>query len=65
MRKGAIVSVSQNQKLDTKSIMEAELVGADDASSLVLWTNIFLEEKGCKVKKNILYQDNKITILLH
>ena len=65
MRKGAIVSVSQNQKLDTKSIMEAELVGADDASSLVLWTNIFLEEKVCKVKTNILYQDNKITILLH
>ena len=40
--KGTIVSVSQKQKLNTKISMEADLVGADDASSLILWTNIFL-----------------------
>ena len=43
MGKGAIVSVLQNQKLNTKSSTEAELVGADDASSLIVWTKLFLE----------------------
>ena len=47
-----------------KSRTEAKLVGADDASSLILWTKIFLEAQRYKVKQNILYQDNKSTILL-
>ena len=51
MRKGSIVSMSRKQKLNIKSGMEAELVGSDDASSLILWTNIFLEAQGYKVKQ--------------
>ena len=51
MRKGSIVSMSWKQKLDIKSGMEAELVGSDDASSLILWTNIFLKAQGYKVKQ--------------
>ena len=43
MVKEEIVSVSKKQKLNTKSSTEAELVGTDDASSLILWTKIFLE----------------------
>ena len=59
-----IVSVLQKQKLSMKSGTEAESVGADDASSLVLWTNIFLEAQGYKVEKDSLYQNNKISILI-
>ena len=43
MGKGTIISVSQKQKLNRKISMEAKLVGADDASSLILWTKHFLE----------------------
>jgi hypothetical protein len=43
---------------------EAELVGADDASVLILWTKLFLEEQGYMVSDNILFQDNKSAILL-
>ena len=64
MGKVSITSVSQKQKLDTKINTKAELVGADDASSLMLWTTCFLEAQGYKVKQNILYQDNKSTIPL-
>ena len=30
----------------------------------ILWTKYFLEAQGYKVRENILYQDNKSTILL-
>jgi hypothetical protein len=61
---GAIQSISRKQKLNTRSSTKAELVGADDAATLILWTKLFLEEQGYNVEKNILYQDNKSTILL-
>jgi hypothetical protein len=62
--RGAVQSLSKKQKLNTRSSTEAELVGADDASVLLLWTKLFLEEQGYTVNDNILYQDNKSTILL-
>ena len=52
------------EKLNMKSIMETELVVVDDASSIILRTEVFLEAQGYKVKQNILYQDKKSTILL-
>ena len=55
---------STKQKLVTRSICEAELVGANDASTKIIWTKLFLGAQGYKVRKNILYQDNKSTILL-
>ena len=64
MGKGEIISLSKNQKMNTKSSTEAKLVGADDASSLILWTKLFLETEGYKFEQDILYQDNKSTILL-
>ena len=64
MGKGAIYSMSRKQKLNTRSSTEAELVGADDAAGLILWTKLFLEAQGYEIKNNILYQDNKSTILL-
>ena len=62
--RGAVQSISRKQKLNTRSSTEAELVGADDASTPILWTKLFLEAQGYKVKQNILYQDNKSTMLL-
>ena len=57
-------SISRKQKLNTRSSTEAELVGADDASVMILWTKLFMEAQGYGIKRNILFQDNKSTILL-
>ena len=59
-----IQSISRKQRLNTRSSMEAELVGDDDISSLILWTKLFLKAQGYEIKKNILFQGNKSTILL-
>jgi len=61
---GAIQTMSRKQKLNTRSSTEAELVGVDDAMTLILWTKLFLEAQGYPVKENVLLQDNKSTILL-
>ena len=64
MGQGAIQLGSNKQKLVTRSTCEAELVGADNASTKIFWTKLFLEAQGYEVRENILYQDNKSTILL-
>ena len=64
MGKGAIQSVSKKQKLNTRSSTEAELVGVDDAATMILWTRLFLEDLGYSIDRNVLYQDNKSAILL-
>ena len=64
MGQGAIQSGSSKQKLVTRSSCEAELVGADDMATKILWTKLFMEAQGYKIKRNVLYQDNKSTILL-
>ena len=61
---GVPISKSSKQKLNTRSSTEAELVGADDLSTMILWTKLFMEAQGCEIKDNILYQDNKSTVLL-
>jgi hypothetical protein len=62
--KGVIYGTSRRQKLNTKSSTEAELVGADDMMPQMLWTLYFLEAQGYNIDDNILYQDNKSSILL-
>ena len=62
---GRGVTISQSRKkLNTRSSNESELVGADDMSTMILWKKIFMEAQGFDVNKNILYQDNNITISL-
>jgi len=62
--KGCIIGKSTKQKLNTRSSTEAELVAVDDVISHVLWTNLFLEEKGFKASGSVIYQDNQSAILL-
>jgi len=62
--RGSPITMLRKQKLNTRSSTEAELVGADDMSTMILWTRLFMEAQGYGIKKNILYQDNKSTILL-
>ena len=62
--KGAVTSFSKKQKLNVRSYTEGELVGIDDALSSILWTRYFIESQGYTIEQNILFQDNKSTILL-
>ena len=62
--KGAMYSSSCKQKLNTKSSMEAELVGVDEEMGQVLWMRHFLAAQGEYVPTTTIYQDNKSTILL-
>ena len=47
-----------------RSSTECELVGIDDAATMIFWTKLFLEAQGYNIEKNIIYQDNKSAILL-
>ena len=62
MGKGVIKSIAKKQKLNTMRTTEVELVGPDDCSQQILWTTLFMEKQG--YMRNILYQENKSTVLL-
>ena len=55
---------STKHKINTRSSTESELVGVDDMMSLILWTWYFLNHQGYEVNGNIVFQDNKSTMLL-
>ena len=56
--KGAVSAMSKKQKINAKSSTEAEIVGVDDASTLILWMNYFIEAQGYAIKETRVYQDN-------
>eukprot|EP00957_Ditylum_brightwellii_P172883 13161720-Ditylum_brightwellii.AAC.1 len=58
------MSGSWRQKLNTGSSAEAELVGIDNVLKYIMWGLYFIPAQGFKVKKNILMQDNKLTVLM-
>ena len=58
------MSSSTKQKLNTKSLTEAELVGVDDMSPHILWTNHFLQAQDCAATDTLIMQDNKTAMLL-
>jgi hypothetical protein len=60
--RGAIMSKSSKQKLNTKSSTEAELVGASDYLPYPIWAKKFLEAQGYFLKENVFFQDNQSTI---
>jgi len=62
--RGALISKSQKQNLNTKSSTEAELVGAADVLPLNIWLEMFLEAQGHKLNENEFNQDNQSTMKL-
>ena len=64
MGHGCPIMSSTKDKIDTRSSTESELVGVDDMMSLILWRLYFLNHQGYKVNNNIVFQDNKSTMLL-
>ena len=48
---GSIIAMSKKQKLNTRSSTEAELVGADDAATMILWTGLVMEQQGYSLEK--------------
>jgi hypothetical protein len=62
--KGAIISLSNKHKINTKSSTESELVGVDQALPSILYTKNFIEAQGYTVEQNIIFQDNQSTMQL-
>ena len=58
----AAMSGIWRQKLNTGSSTEAELAGIDDALKHIMWGLYFIQAQGYEVTRNILGQDNKLTI---
>jgi hypothetical protein len=57
-----VSSIKQN--FNTRSSTDTEIVGADDFMPAICWTHYFMKAQGCGVQDNVLFQDNKISILL-
>jgi hypothetical protein len=55
---------STKHKLNTRSYTETEIVGADNFMPAISWTRYFMKAQGYGVKDNVLFQDNKSSILL-
>ena len=64
MGRGFPIVCSTKQKINTRSSTESELVGVDDMMSSILWTRYFLKAQGYNVQDNVIFQDNKSSILL-
>ena len=64
MGKGAIVNISRKHKMNVGSSTESELVSIADVLGMILWCKYFVEAQGYTIESNLLYQDNKSTILL-
>ena len=62
--KGTIAGVSRKETMNMRSSTEAELVGADEAMSPMIWTALFMESQGYPILESILYQDKISAILL-
>ena len=52
------LAISTKQKLNTKSLTEAEVAVASDYLTNCIWTRMFMEAQGYEMKENIYYQDN-------
>ena len=64
MRRGYIISMSKNLKINTRSSTESDVVGADDGMPKILWTQYIIESKGYNISDSIIYQENKSVMLL-
>ena len=61
---GSVCSYSLKQKVNARSSTEAELIGADDVLSKILWTKKFMNYQGLEIRQNIVFRDNTSTMKL-
>ena len=59
---GMIHFNQSNQKLNTKSSTEAEVVGVSDCLTYNIWVCLLMEAQGYDIKQNILFQENQSAI---
>jgi hypothetical protein len=62
--RGFPILSSTKKELNTRSSTETEIVGADDYIPEICWMRYFMKAQGYGVKDNVLFQDNKSSILL-
>ena len=53
--RGIIYNKSSKQKINTKSLMESEVVGASDFIPLTMWLKRILQDLGYGMKRTIFY----------
>ena len=61
---GVLYGTSRKTRINTTSSTESEIVSTGEVLPQMLWTLYFIEAQGYKIDDNILYQDNKSSILL-
>ena len=64
MGKGKMVNICRKGKLNAVSLTESELVSVPDALGTIMWYKYIMEAQRYTIENNILYQDNKLTILV-
>ena len=64
MGNGTAISISRKQKTNARSSTEAELIGVYNELSRILHAQYSLKAMGYRVKNNVIYQDNKSSIML-
>ena len=62
--RGSPISVSQKQKLNSRSSTESKIIVVDDVMDKILWTKLFLHDQGVEIDQNVLFQDNQSSIHL-
>ena len=50
--------------MNTRSLIEAELIGVDDVISIITCKKLFLEAQGIDIKTHIVFQDNTVHLTL-
>ena len=60
LRKGVMQAFFRKQKLNTRSITEAELVAVSDKSVYILWKVLLIEWQGCNIYKNISFKKTRV-----
>ena len=64
MDKGDIVNIGRKHKMNVAISTKSEIVSITDILGMILWCKYFMEAQGYTIESNLLYQDNRSTILL-
>jgi hypothetical protein len=62
--RGFPIVSSTKQKLNTRSSTETEVVSVDDFMPAICWTRYFMDAQQYYIQENIVFQDNKSSMLL-